>query len=320
MERSFYTFEVYCSLFGQSETPLPLDDELETFFKRFAPWENEQLACVHDFLVDELEPAFKEVAAHDVKFGDLSIPWAENDNSWLQGYVCLAWAQISRTSDHCFQSRRTAPSARRTPFTRQQWSGLIECLLDSNELYPEETNELDEQAMVKLRHLPSQYNSFDPNPGPAEIWFQAQEGDDSGQYVAAPPHRTSRKIGYVMMDASRKQDMARFDGPQKSMAWDTFDDEKVAQEYSQQLRSFEGHNEALALVNVNLSTPGSVSGENGVGAGCGSNELQKKEDLRRAKELVNLHYEVKSRHANGKVDDGLQKAREDVAEVFRELS
>ncbi|KAJ5712713.1 hypothetical protein N7493_009181 [Penicillium malachiteum] len=81
-----------------------------------------------------------------------------------------------------------------------------------------------------------------------------------------------------------------------------------------------GHNEALALVNVNQSNSGSVSGDNSVSAGCGSDELKKKEDLRRAKELVNLHYEVKSRHVNGEVDDGLQKAREDVAEVLRELS
>ncbi|KAJ6024277.1 zinc finger domain protein [Penicillium herquei] len=116
---------------------------------------------------------------------------------------------------------------------------LIECLLDSNELYSEETNGLDDQAMVELRQFPSQYNSLDPDPGPAEIWFQAHEGDDSGQYVAAVPHRASRKIGYVMMDASRKQDMARFDGPRKSMAWDTFDEKTFALEYAEQLISFE---------------------------------------------------------------------------------
>ncbi|KAJ5718266.1 hypothetical protein N7488_003912 [Penicillium malachiteum] len=81
-----------------------------------------------------------------------------------------------------------------------------------------------------------------------------------------------------------------------------------------------GHNEALALVNANQSNSGSISGENIVGAGSGSDELKKQEDLRRAKELVNLHYEVKSRHINGEVDDGLQKAREDVAEVLRELA
>lgn len=46
----------------------------------------------------------------------------------------------------------------------------------------------------------------------------------------------------------------------------------------------------------------------------------KKENLRRAKELVALHYEVKSRHANGQVDEELRQAREAVERVLMELA
>ncbi|KAJ5618729.1 zinc finger domain protein [Penicillium herquei] len=238
IERSFYVFEVCCSLFWQSKNPLPWDDQLDKFFKRFAPWENEQLACIHDFLLDELEPAFNEVAAHDVKFGDLSIHWAENDNPWLQGYVSCGLKFLEKVSTACTYEERhrllnehLSPSSSGTP--------LIEILLESNGLYPEERDGLDDQAMVKLRLLPSQYNSLDPNSGPAEIWFQAHEGDDSSQYVAALAHRASRKVAYVMMDASRKRDMTRFDGTEKSLAWDTSAHENFVQQYAQQLRSFE---------------------------------------------------------------------------------
>lgn len=56
IERSFFTLEIYCSLFGQSRSRLSLNDQIDLFFERFAPWENEQLACVHDFLLDELKP------------------------------------------------------------------------------------------------------------------------------------------------------------------------------------------------------------------------------------------------------------------------
>ena len=45
-----------------------------------------------------------------------------------------------------------------------------------------------------------------------------------------------------------------------------------------------------------------------------------KVDLRRAKELVELHYEVKARHANGTVDEGLRQARQDVRRILTELS
>lgn len=51
-----------------------------------------------------------------------------------------------------------------------------------------------------------------------------------------------------------------------------------------------------------------------------NNQAAKHEALQRAKELVQLHYEVKSRHANGKVDNELQQAREAVERVVMELS
>jgi hypothetical protein len=43
-------------------------------------------------------------------------------------------------------------------------------------------------------------------------------------------------------------------------------------------------------------------------------------DLRRAKELVELHYEVKARHTNGTIDEELSQARQDVRRVLTELS
>lgn len=46
----------------------------------------------------------------------------------------------------------------------------------------------------------------------------------------------------------------------------------------------------------------------------------KQENLRRAKELVELHYEVKSRHIYGQIDEELRQAREGVERVLRELA
>lgn len=46
-------------------------------------------------------------------------------------------------------------------------------------------------------------------------------------------------------------------------------------------------------------------------------------DVQRAKELVGLHHELKTRHVNGSVDaadEDLARAREDVGRVLRELS
>lgn len=65
---------------------------------------------------------------------------------------------------------------------------------------------------------------------------------------------------------------------------------------------------------------GAPSPQNGAAAQDESTEQnRKKEDLRQAKELVQLHYEVKARHVNGEVDGDLRRAREDVWRVLREL-
>jgi len=77
-------------------------------------------------------------------------------------------------------------------------------------------------------------------------------------------------------------------------------------------------------VNVNKTVAGSkvpgpedASTEN---ASLDEAQHDKKENLRRAKELVALHYEVKSRHANGQVDEELRQAREAVERVLMELA
>jgi hypothetical protein len=54
--RNFYRFELYCNLFrpyGGKKEPQPrlsAEEQRELFFDLYSPWENEQLACVHDFL------------------------------------------------------------------------------------------------------------------------------------------------------------------------------------------------------------------------------------------------------------------------------
>jgi hypothetical protein len=89
--------------------------------------------------------------------------------------------------------------------------------------------------------------------------------------------------------------------------------EKGATQNDKSNNILQGHNEALALVNVHKNIASSESAE-------ASSASTDKDDLRRAKELVELHYEVKARHANGTVDEELSRAREDVRRVLRELS
>lgn len=81
----------------------------------------------------------------------------------------------------------------------------------------------------------------------------------------------------------------------------------------------QGYNEALALVNVHKDVLDRESTELG-SASADKSATQDRDDLRRAKELVELHYEVKARHVNGTVDEELNLARQGVRRVLSELS
>lgn len=78
------------------------------------------------------------------------------------------------------------------------------------------------------------------------------------------------------------------------------------------------HHDALALVTVNERIASEVSG-NDQTATKAQADITADDDLRRAKELVELHYEIKARHANGTVDEELSHARDGVNRVLREL-
>lgn len=56
-ERTLYRFEMYCNLFGDFRNPiLSVNEQREILFSRFSPCENEQLACIHDYLYGKVSP------------------------------------------------------------------------------------------------------------------------------------------------------------------------------------------------------------------------------------------------------------------------
>ena len=92
--RALYRAELYFKLFRKPRecySPiLSLEERNRLFFDPYPPWVNEQLACIHDFLEQKVsDAAFREVAAHDVSFGELSIDYLSvgRGNGWKQHFV-----------------------------------------------------------------------------------------------------------------------------------------------------------------------------------------------------------------------------------------
>lgn len=58
IQRALYRFEIYCDLFRQINRKQSVfyPNQKTLFFSNFAPWEIEQLGCVHDFLARAVTP------------------------------------------------------------------------------------------------------------------------------------------------------------------------------------------------------------------------------------------------------------------------
>ncbi|KAL3453641.1 hypothetical protein BJX65DRAFT_264569 [Aspergillus insuetus] len=83
------------------------------------------------------------------------------------------------------------------------------------------------------------------------------------------------------------------------------------------------YNDALNLVTINQVLPSVETGESSVTGDAAVNTTEAntaKYHLRLASELVELHYEMKAVHKDGKVDEQLRRGREEVNRVLRELA
>lgn len=85
--------ECYCVLFRKRrrERQIPAhnsEPEMQKIilFNKFQPYENEQLACIYDYLFGINSKPFNHVAMHDVQWGEWNIPYAnayhDPDNSY----------------------------------------------------------------------------------------------------------------------------------------------------------------------------------------------------------------------------------------------
>ena len=125
---AFYKFELFCTLFRaqhvtqRDQERFSTDEQHHLFFEHFKPWENEQLACMFDYLLRKLSLPFDDMAEHDVCWGgsmlDTSYAWPRDAGK--EGYLskglgflhrlCMAksyeeWAAVfgnKACSDHLF--------------------------------------------------------------------------------------------------------------------------------------------------------------------------------------------------------------------------
>ncbi|OAQ61137.1 zinc finger domain-containing protein [Pochonia chlamydosporia 170] len=203
IQRAFYRFEIYRNLF--SERPKPYYDtpgeESPLFFASFSPWENEQLGCVHDFLVQAVSPAFNDVAEHDVAWGAFNVNYGDLiDSPYIQHVLSLGLEELHRiTLASTYEERyRLLNTPSGPPATNGFLQDALETANNANEdLFLDRLTPEQEALHIKKPFF------ADPDSGPRDVWLWAHKVESWANWVYQENRRQLRQWGYVMWDKSR---------------------------------------------------------------------------------------------------------------------
>lgn len=217
IKRILYRFELYCNLFRNPSydrmirgerncllkpSPFRAQEQRPIFFDKFSPWENEQLGCIHEYLIEVITLPFNDVAEHDVEWGELDVPWVHTFGSaeifYKEGYLLnglnfLFQLCTAKTYDdrHVLLSKWRSGgsflSDALKPPRRLQYDGVP----------LKEFNNEEEKLLVR-----SPFDE-DIDSGPAEAWRWAHAAYTKDHFYFLDDHRRFRQRGYVMWDLTR---------------------------------------------------------------------------------------------------------------------
>ncbi|KAL3491189.1 hypothetical protein BJX62DRAFT_237427 [Aspergillus germanicus] len=226
--RTFYQFQIYCSLFGDL-MKCPYQDGSERSFEYFAlfsAWENEQLACIHDYLLRVIAPAFRQEAETDHEWILYFILSNTGENSIVQQY------HLSRGLDHILRflaadspkERHSLLSAKQNQQSHRAFFSNI--LREFNEFeQPEPLKDLTATAEELLVRQPL-YS--DPDTGAELVWRWAHQKQTCSQFILSRSQAPLREWAYVMWDYQRLEGWGVFERPWAFLGADACLDQWVA--------------------------------------------------------------------------------------------
>ncbi|RYC65996.1 hypothetical protein CHU98_g262 [Xylaria longipes] len=210
-ERALYRFQLYCNVLGG--LPLTEDEQFDPlsfeFFDYFAPWENEQLVCIHDHFVRVVSRPFNYLVEHGITWGYLQVDYIYAFISdQAQSILAEGIEKIYLLSQASGYMQWHALLSRGEERNDEPLSlhGFLACGLEAgaNPLIESwvplgEMNEYDYGEVVE----PPFYD--DPDLGPETIWHLTYRYEEPGASVANPNMISSRKWAFPFWDFSRLQ-------------------------------------------------------------------------------------------------------------------
>ena len=230
IERAFYRYEVFCNichLHCGTENPV---EQKQMFFSKFAPWENEQLVSVYEFLQERLSDgkywsqkgtillltilAFKDVAKHDVEWGSQCISYRSGEiPDELSGYLACGLAYLHKLAiATSWGERHHLLNGVASLRVYKPFDNLI--------LRPDVDFFFGQDLPWGIRPEYTKYKMFftqacfpEADIGPYRAWIWASMTEKVNRSFGWTSHRTLRLRGYVMFNYIRLLDWNILDSP-----------------------------------------------------------------------------------------------------------
>ncbi|KAI9760718.1 MAG: hypothetical protein M4579_001456 [Chaenotheca gracillima] len=190
--------EIYRNIFFDPENDrFDAEQQRRVFFSHFPPWENEQLACIHDYLIDAVYPLFCEVAEQDYySWGVFDIQHSQRFKSGhMQHLLFLGLARLQQIITVDFKTRQKLLFAKHPGYIHDYLNtGLRMSYRCDDESSP--------SPDALLSHVKSTNDDDESDSGPREAWSFWHEGESPSHWVNSDLH-LNRQWGYVLWDRDR---------------------------------------------------------------------------------------------------------------------
>ncbi|KAK3902172.1 hypothetical protein C8A05DRAFT_15727 [Staphylotrichum tortipilum] len=212
--RAFYRVDLFYTLFrgGSFES-----DMNPWFFSRHSLWENEQLGCVYEYLEARFAKASREVVAHDVLFGEVSVDYLTSgeDNQWRQTWAALLTPerQLSHGVEFVYNltiadsydaKHRMLQSALDPSYGRVNLPEALHEVLDDADGRPVQFQSEEELHSIALRRGDSPEED-DTDQGPYKAWRNAHADSTLEESLMFEDDAWLRGRAYVFWDRHRVQ-------------------------------------------------------------------------------------------------------------------
>lgn len=228
IERTFHRFELYCNLFRkQSPTQEGTQrfsdtEQQDIYFKHYAAWENEQLACVHDYLFRRLSIPFNDLALHDVEWGEYMINVVSDNSSpenfWKESVLSLGLAFLQDlVAAQTYEQRHQLLAPNLESDDKFLYDGLTA---------PREYDQrrLHELSAAEQREVVNKPFSHDDDVGPEKTWRWAYGDRETSMLYFASEFYDLRAWGFCLWDHARLIHWGVFNRACDDRDYKTYDD------------------------------------------------------------------------------------------------